>query len=229
MKPICLIYACLFAATLFIFGCDEMMELICEEWCPEIDLATDAGEVPPLDTDTEAPIPYEQPLVTIRVTNQSGTTKYLDNWYMDFFVEVGALEGDEWQPYLIRTPFCTANCEDVAEGDECCMDHCQGPPFTLFVLESPGSVGANWSGELFELNADHCSDCPCYQEVPTMTGTYRAQVCAYDKIECDDPDDCDPPPHTGPMGGAEVVGPATCYSVEFNVPYEDDEILISID
>jgi hypothetical protein len=95
------------------------------------------------------------------------------------------------------------------------------------VIEPSSSLHLEWGGDLWQLDFEYCSDCECDRAYNPAAGLYRASIHAYDEISCGG--DCPDPDETGKIVGASVIGPDTLYSTEFEVLYDDDEIVITID
>ncbi len=195
------------------------------------DTRTESGEETDTETETQSEerVVVEQHTVEIEVINQTDSVKYLNNFSLGAFMEIDLLDGGAWQPWITFAPPCTAPCESIDKGEACCIpDECFGRIPDLFVLHPNDWVKYYWSGHLYESEEGYCSDCACHWDRPVMSGTYRARVCAYESIECDNPADCEEAPPTGVFVGGAVSGDRICYAETFEIFYEDDYLLIII-
>ncbi len=190
------------------------------------DSDTDSDTDSDSDTDTDtSPDPIN--LVFI-IQNESGQDRYL-GWNSGGLnvVGCGVNDGDGWQDCRFNSPFCTLDCENIDEGDDCCID-CD---FMSLVMLIPAGeeVEIEWDGTLAYEDSDYCSNCSCYWHFGAPHNPYRASVQAYSEVNCTD-DTCDVD-SDGVIWNGNVVGEPQEWIEDFDVPHpggEDSDVMIGI-
>lgn len=175
----------------------------------------------------ESPIPVVP--LTFVVLNKTSETVYLDwQWGGKHVVEGGRALAGDWDFILYWPPSCIEDCDDVAYGEECCLD-CMPEP-VVRELEAGGEVEFEWDGEhVYVLDAHHCS-CACYRAAAVTPMGYMAKACVSSTFECyDEPCEAD---DDGIIRGATIVGEAWCYDHDFGLPFGvpmDGRIVIEVE
>jgi len=173
------------------------------------DADTDSDSDSDGDTDTSSPV-NEQGPVTIIVTNISEQPVYLNGQH-SFYAEPQYLTCYHEFPAedcLLVVPDCAYACEEVDEGEGCCVD-CGYWPIMLELEPEEGTL-FEWDGWLRQANWDHCDDgCECFdkQSISTAGSHYEFGVQYWLDIECPTEDGiCPDPDSFGYIDPAEPVG-----------------------
>ena len=177
-----------------------------------------------VDTDTSPPVTVQDP-VTFVVTNNSSQPIYLQG-QSSFYGEpqfltclyFGAdISGD---PCRLFTPECAYACEEIDEGDSCCVD-CEYWPIMIQLLPDESTMRV-WEGWLREVDWDHCDDgCECYVQASPGVGAYEIGVEYWLEIDClTDDGVCPDPDSFGYIDMAEPVGDPEQVVKDFEVVYE---------
>lgn len=188
------------------------------------DVDTDADTDADSDSDTDTGV--DQGPITFVIINDSGQDRYLG--WSDYGLELVLCEmlaGDEWTGCRYEPQFCTFLCSEVAQGENCCID-CDYEPI-VYVVELGGYLEVTWQGDLWNLDFEYCSDCECDRPHDPQAGHYRAVVHAYESVSCGG--ECPEPDDEGAIYGGWVSGDSVLAQTEFDVLYEDSEIVITIE
>jgi len=111
-------------------------------------------------------------------------------------------------------PWCTFECADIQEGDNCCID-CDYMP-AVKIVPAGTDVLIPWDGTLSEADFELCSDCECYLRLAAPYATYSASVGIHPDVECWG-GDCEPDAD-GVIWDGSVTGDPTTYTKDFAVP-----------
>jgi hypothetical protein len=178
------------------------------------DTDTDSDTDADTDTDSQGPI-------TFILTNSSGSQKFLDWSTMgEGLLGCRHLQGSDWEICSFEKPWCTMSCDEVDEGDNCCMD-C-GYLAAVKLLQPDESFSFLWDGKLSIPDWEYCSDCECYSPATPVTGSYQAIWSIYTDYECMITN-CEPD-IDGIIWDAAPLGAAIGHPEEFEIIYDGDTI-----
>ena len=211
---------------------DDTMDVVEDE--PVEDTAPDPAQDPqeedpleePVEDVMEEEVPPPQDPITFIIRNTSEDPVYLDWGLLGNNLVAGSrTTGGVFDPVNYWTPFCMAACDDFEPGGMCCME-CLPPP-TVKLLPAEGEQEFTWNGEsLYTTDAEYCV-CTCYREAAVTHMLYKAEVCVYGAYDCFTepctPDDNNIIQYSIPDGEPQ------CYDVEFDIPFDEDEIVIEVE
>lgn len=213
----------------FAMACCASLVFSCSQstaFTGDADEESDAEEIQDVTGD-ESPIPVVP--LTFVVLNETSETVYLDwQWSGNNVVEGGRKITGDWDFILYWPPSCIAGCDEVAFGEECCID-CAPEP-SVRELEAGEEVEFEWDGEnVYVLDHHHCS-CACYRAAAVTPMAYMAKACVNSTFVCyDEPCEAD---DDGIIRGASIVGEAWCFDRDFGLPFSvpmDGRIIIEVD
>ncbi len=148
----------------------------------DTDSDTDSDGDTDSDSDTDTDTDIQGP-ITFILTNSSGSQKFLDWSTMgEGLPGCRHLQGSDWESCYFEEPWCTLSCDEVDEGDNCCID-C-GYLAAVRLLQPDESFSFSWDGKLSIPDWEYCSDCECYYPAWPQYGTYHAVWNVYSDYEC---------------------------------------------
>jgi len=175
-----------------------------------------------VDTETETTV---QGPITFKIKNHTDKLKYIT--WADFgkhYLSCDRQENEQWQQCFFNAPFCELKCDEVNPGDNCCIA-CEEMPL-MRLIKPQETIESVWPGELFKENETYCSQCSCYDAEIPPKGHYRVKVQIWDEIycygECEGDED-------GVFMNAYPEGDSNIYSSEFDIVFNGNEIVISIE
>lgn len=190
------------------------------------DSDTDSDSDSDTDSDTDPPVVP----VSFIVRNNTAFDRYL-NWDWGGQNVIGCEHSTgsaAWETCRFEAAFCTVDCENIDEGDYCCMDCDYMPGVKL--IPAYEQVVIEWNGTVAVADFDYCEDgCECYWYDPAPAGQFRASVMSYNDVDCWG-DECEVQ-DDGTIWNGTVTGDPTDYSEEFENPHPldfDGEIVIEI-
>jgi hypothetical protein len=194
----------------------------------DVDSDSDSDSDSDGDSDSDSDSDVDQGLVTFVIVNETDQVRYLNHETFGLWngqtVACGFAIDDQWEPCRFWRDMSCLSCDDVDQEEYCCMEF-PGQP-KAWEIQPGGVLELEWDGSLWREDPTPCAEDHCEQAYDPDTGNYQASVTAWDDIECFG--ECTPNSE-GLIDSAEVTGESTYHSTDFEIAYEDEEIVVVID
>ena len=179
---------------------------------PAVDPAVDTGVV--------------QHPISFILTNHTDRDMYLD-WSLGFNTVISGerTTGGAWAPFHYLRPDCMIGCDDVApNSNECCI-LCEAVEPRVRILRPGEDAVFVWDLTVFTVDENYC-ECWCYWSEEVTPMAHQVKACVYDEYECMD-QTC-AADEDGIIHMAWASGDVSCAEVMFEIPYEQEVVVIEI-
>jgi hypothetical protein len=159
--------------------------------------------------------------ITFRLVNPSGFDRFYMDWTHEGRTElVGRFVDDPSVTFAWFHPPCTADCEEIPEGECGCLD-CEPHDPVMMEFQPFGEVEIHWRGpEIYVFEEDSCG-CTCVRTRElTAEGSIQVGLVAWDG--CTHPDGECVPDAEGLVPGATPDGNRRCTARQWDLPYEPE-------